>query len=269
VGANPPGGALIHYYQAKRHLFGPLKLEVLDGQGQVLATLAPSKRRGINRVTWNMRGKPPRVPKGAQVAFGATQGPRVLPGVYKVRLTKGDQVLEMPLEIGLDRRATYTVADRQAQLQAVLRLAALFEQMSQVTDRLVGLQKAALARTSELPALQAFADRLEGLRKQIVATTEGGAITGEERLREWTENVYSALVNYEGRPAPYYLERITVLEGELARIKAQLAQLEAELPELNRQLKTPLTAEPVPSEAAERALADFLGIEPPQEASTR
>lgn len=269
VGANPPAGALIHYYQARRHLFGPLKLEVLDGQGQVLATLAPSKRRGLNRVTWNMRGKPPRVPKGAQVAFGATQGPRVLPGTYTVRLTKGDKVMELPLEISLDRRATYTLADRQAQLQAVLRVATLFEGMSQVTDRLVGLQKAALARTAELPALQDYAARLEALRKQIVATTEGGAITGEERLREWTENVYSALVNYEGQPAPYYLERIVVLEGELAKVQAQLAKLEAELPELNRQLKTPLTAEPVPSEAAERALAEFLGVEPPQEGSAR
>ena len=37
VGQNPPAGAVITYYQRARHLFGPLKLEVLDGAGRGLA----------------------------------------------------------------------------------------------------------------------------------------------------------------------------------------------------------------------------------------
>ena len=36
VGRNPPGGAVITYYQTTRHLFGPLKLEVLDADGKVI-----------------------------------------------------------------------------------------------------------------------------------------------------------------------------------------------------------------------------------------
>ena len=34
VGENPAGGAVITYYQRTRHLFGPIKLEVLDAAGK-------------------------------------------------------------------------------------------------------------------------------------------------------------------------------------------------------------------------------------------
>ena len=73
--------------------------------------LPASKRRGLNRVVWSMRDKPPRVPPAAQLAFAGTQGPRVLPGTYTVRMTKGGEVYEAKFEVGLDRRATYTLAD--------------------------------------------------------------------------------------------------------------------------------------------------------------
>src|SRR5437660_1582640 len=87
VGDNPPDAAVINYYQRGRHLFGKLKLEVLDSLGRVIDELPASKRPGLNRVTWTMREKPPRVPPAAQIAFAGTRGPRLVPGVYTVRLT--------------------------------------------------------------------------------------------------------------------------------------------------------------------------------------
>ena len=63
VGENPPGGAVISYYLRTRHIYGPIKLEVLDAKGQLIDTITPSKHEGINRVVWNMRVKPPRVPR--------------------------------------------------------------------------------------------------------------------------------------------------------------------------------------------------------------
>src|SRR6202030_4255289 len=61
VGDNPPDAAVINYYQRERHLFGKLKIEVLDSTGRVLDEIPASKRPGLNRVTWSMREKPPRV----------------------------------------------------------------------------------------------------------------------------------------------------------------------------------------------------------------
>jgi hypothetical protein len=79
VGDNPPDAAVITYYQRSRHLFGKLKLEVLDSSGRVIDELPASKRPGLNRVTWTMREKPPRVPPAAQIAFAGTRGPRLVP----------------------------------------------------------------------------------------------------------------------------------------------------------------------------------------------
>src|SRR6266487_265651 len=62
VGDNPPDAAVINYYQRERHLFGKMKLEILDSSGRVIDELPASKRPGLNRVTWTMRAKPPRVP---------------------------------------------------------------------------------------------------------------------------------------------------------------------------------------------------------------
>ena len=66
VGDNPPQAAVITYYQRSRHLFGKLKIEVLDASGRVVDEVPASKRPGLNRVIWSMHEKPPRVPPAAQ-----------------------------------------------------------------------------------------------------------------------------------------------------------------------------------------------------------
>ncbi len=100
TGDNPPDAAVITYYQRSRHLFGKLKIEVLDASGRVVDQLPASKRPGLNRVMWSMREKPPRVPPAAQIAFAGIRGPRVLPGTYTVRMTKGGKVTETKLDCG-------------------------------------------------------------------------------------------------------------------------------------------------------------------------
>src|SRR2546428_5718344 len=92
-----------------------------------------------------MQVKPPRVPRAATVAFGGSQGPRVVPGTYTVRLTKGARVYETKLEIGLDRRAPWNVADRRQHFDAAMKAHALFGDMSELVDR-IDTASAALAR---------------------------------------------------------------------------------------------------------------------------
>jgi hypothetical protein len=219
-------GAAITYYLRSRHLYGPIKLEVLDAAGKLVDTITPSKRRGINRVDWNMRVKPPKVPRAAQVAFGSSSGPRVPPGTYTLRLTRGAEVVDAKLTIGLDRRAPYSVADRKAQFDAVMKAHALFGDMTKLAARIDGAREAVRDRLKGLPdgdaltgKLRALLDKIEAAKKQIVATTEGGAITGEERIREHLDELYGALDRWEGRPAKYKLERIDVLRRELGDVE--------------------------------------------------
>jgi photosystem II stability/assembly factor-like uncharacterized protein len=245
VGENPPDGAVLTYYQRTRHLFGPLKLEILDPSGRVVDELPASKRRGLNRVEWSMREKPPRVPPAVQLAFAGTQGPRVLPGTYTARMTKGGQVYEHKFDVGLDLRASFTVEQRKQQYDAAMRVHQLFGEETAVLDRIQQLRAgvaAAGANAAVDPAtktkLAAFEAKLDDVRKRIVATKEGGAITGEERLREHTDLLYGAIMSYEGAPGAYQVERIGVLETELADIEQQFEGLiAADLPAVNKALQ--------------------------------
>ena len=140
VGDNPPDAAVITYYQRSRHLFGKLKIEVLDCPGRVVDTLPASKRPGLNRVIWSMREKPPRVPPAVQLAGAGTPGPRLLPGTYTVRMTKAGKVSETKLTVGLDRRVKFNEADRKAQFDAAMKVHALFGDESALMDRILFLR---------------------------------------------------------------------------------------------------------------------------------
>ncbi|MEO7723066.1 MAG: sialidase, partial [Chthoniobacterales bacterium] len=246
VGENPPDAAVITYYQKSRHLFGKLKIEVLDAAGKVVDSLPASKRPGLNRVMWSMHEKPPRVPPAAQVAGAGTTGPRVLPGSYTVRMTKNDKPYETKLTVALDRRSKFSEADRKAQYDAAERVKDLFGDESALMDRIMalrgGLAQSQQALASDEAARKAVADfdaKVDKVRKQIVATTEGGAITGEERLREHTDQLYGAVLSYEGKPADYQIARIDSLRRELDDARISFENLVTnELPKLNEQLKT-------------------------------
>src|SRR5207244_4019958 len=246
VGDNPPDAAVINYYQRERHLFGKLKLEILDSSGRVVDDLPASKRPGPNRVTWTMRMKPPRVPPAAQIAFAGVRGPRLVPGVYTVRLTKAGKASETKLTVGLDRRAKFSAADRKAQFDAAMRVRGLFGDESALMDRILGLRKALAQSGAALPEgdplrknISDFDGKVDAVRKKIVATTEGGAITGEERLREHTDQLYGAILSYEGKQGGYQIAYIDSLKRELDDVTKELEQLLAQdLPPLNDSLKS-------------------------------
>ena len=181
-----------------------------------------------------MHAPAPRVPSAAQIAFASAQGPRFTPGTYTARLTSGATVLTTPVTITLDRRVSFTVADRKTQFEALTRVSDLFGRMSDLVDRINAVRVGADSRAAALPAgdalkasLADLSAKADALRKQIVATKEGGAITGEERLREFTDQLYGAINSWEGPPTAYQLNRIGVLERSLAEVSAQFDALAA------------------------------------------
>ena len=227
VGPNPPGDAVITYYQKKRHIFGDLTIEVLDQTGRQVGTVPSSKRRGLNRVTWAMRLPPPKVPSAASVAFGAAFGPRLLPGTYTVKMSKDKDTYTTPLLLVPDPRTKHTPAERQAQFDLAMKLYNLLGTMTFAVERMNGVRLALDDRAGKLPAGDSLATRLgaasaavDELRRKIVATKEGGMITGEERLRENLADLYGNVVFYEGRPSATQVERADAIERELADVVA-------------------------------------------------
>jgi photosystem II stability/assembly factor-like uncharacterized protein len=133
-GENPPAGAII-YYSAGGGTSGEATLEILDHSGQVVRRYSSndqprtprmpppfpnywlpkqeilSAEAGMHRFTWDLRYAPPATGGGGyamtvankQTEPGA-QGPLVVPGAYRVRLTVAGKSYEQPLEVGPDPR---------------------------------------------------------------------------------------------------------------------------------------------------------------------
>ena len=258
VGPSRPNDASITYYQKARHMFGDLKIQISDANGTELTEFTPkSKHKGLNRVPWSMRLPPPIIPPGAQVLFQASEGPRVLPGTYPVKLVKGDQTYNGQVTLVLDPRAKFNLDDRKADYDLSLKLYKMLGHMSYEVAAILAVRDGATDRASKLPKGNALGTRLEtlaskadALRSKIVATKEGGAITGEERIREHVGELYGDVVQYEGRPTNYQVARADSLDHELADVVADFTKLTADLPAINSGLqKAKLAPITVPNEA--------------------
>ncbi len=241
-------GAVVAFWQKKRHLIGEMKLEILGADGKVLRTLPGSKRRGFNRITWDRQLRLPRAATGANFMDGAIfQAPEVLAGSYAYRLTKGKEVLTGTLELKADPTSPYSPADREAKWQTSLALYGLVEDLAFRADQVLNLRDAVRTAASQADGgrkakLSGLADALEAERGRLVSTKEsGGAITGEERLREKLSKLYRDVLGQPGRPSPEQLDRLKTLQAELAEVAKAVESLAArELPALNAGRPAPL-----------------------------
>jgi hypothetical protein len=161
-------------------------------------------------------------------------------------MTKGKETYETKIDVGLDRRVTFTAADRRAQYDAAMRVRSLFGEMSVLVDEINAVRMQADAAGAKLAAgdatkkqLADLSGRADDIRKKIVATKEGGAITGEERLREHTDTLYGAIMSYDGKPSDYQLARIDSINRELGDVKQDFAKLRSgDLAKTNATLKS-------------------------------
>jgi hypothetical protein len=244
IGPDPPDAALITYYQKKRHIFGKMSIQVFDSNGKLVDTLPANSRRGIGRVEWPMNLKPPKVPPAASVAFAASQGPRVVPGAYTVKMVRGDQTYTEPLTVLVDPRAKYGQAERQENFDATMKVYNLLNDMSYDVAEINGVRDQLKDRAAKAAGddalhkqLASLAGKSDEIRKKIVATKEGGAITGEERVREKTTQLYGDITNYEGRPADYQEARIGSLTRELSDVMEEFSKsITSQLEEVNKAL---------------------------------
>ncbi len=246
VGGNPPPGAQIVYYLKKRHLFGDLKVEVYDEQDRLVSRLPGARRRGLNRVNWFMREKPPKVPPAASLVpqMYSMLGPLVPEGTYKVKLIKGGKTYEGNIEAVMDPRADYTHGGRALQDKTVMQLYRMVERLTYTVDALLDVKKQGEDRAGKLDegsdvhaSLKSFVGELEAFRKTLVATRKGGFLAGEEQLREKVVGLYGAVNGYEGAPTDSQVRYANVLEGRLEQAEARLDTWLSSLGVLNAKLE--------------------------------
>ena len=138
-GENPPAGALIYYYlRHELQPVGDVSLDIMDGSGKLVRRYSssdqPSAPRvpppfpnywlpkpeilsaepGMHRFVWDLRYAPPRGGGGYAMAVAnlktesLPQGPLVVPGSYRVRLTVSGKSYEQPLQVAPDPRVKAT-----------------------------------------------------------------------------------------------------------------------------------------------------------------
>jgi len=248
VGSNSPEVAFITYYMKERHTFGDFKIQVFDSDNQLVTTLVAGTRRGINRVAWPMRMKPPKVPTGTSVEFGSLTGPLVPEGTYTAKLTKGDETFTAEVKLVGDPASPHSAGDRKLQQQTVMKLYRMLERLAYVNAAAVEMRDQAADRLKKLKAGDALFKSLEGVReklttleKTLVPTRDPGTMpqmTGEVRLREQIGEVYGEVIRYGGRPTQSQMDRATVLEQDVAKADQSFVETSANLDKLNESLKT-------------------------------
>jgi photosystem II stability/assembly factor-like uncharacterized protein len=128
LGPNPPYGSPVTYYL--RDKIPSIKLEVLDGAGKVIRTIAKAPAEaGVNRIYWDLRYDGPRTRKDSAADDdenefrGPPRGPQAIPGRYTVRLTAGSTTVQKPIEVKADPTWTaVTATDLKAEFEYGLKL---------------------------------------------------------------------------------------------------------------------------------------------------
>ncbi len=243
TGSNPPGAVYITYYLSKRHLFGDMYIEIFDEEGELIKKMPAGKRKGINRVAWNMRRDPPKVPSSVQLLGGALVGPTYPPGDYTIKITKGDNTYDGAITIAWESESRHTIADRNLRQETLEKSYDLLEDLAYIDRQLIDIRDKAtsIAGKTDNKSLKkdllVTVDEMNSIRDEILATREG-RITGQVRLRERLGDIYSGVMSYRGRPTDSQMERLRNLEREVEEYSGKLDRYkQKELASLNKMLE--------------------------------
>jgi photosystem II stability/assembly factor-like uncharacterized protein len=247
IGNNVETDAVITYYLRERAETGDVKIEIYDPDGKnLLKTIPGTKRKGINRITWNMQLPPPKVATGVRLEFGGFFGPIVPEGKYIVKLIKGDKSFNGSLVIKSDPSSPYSESERELQRKTFMRmydmqqeLAYLVTKMNKVMDATNKLVGNGITGADIEASIKSMNTRLDSLRKTLVATKESKGITGEEQLREKMGGLYGSVGFYPGKPTESQLERVDGLDFELKNAEKKADEiLKSDLGKINAGLGT-------------------------------
>jgi len=246
-GSNPPEVAYITYYQKERHTFGDFKIQIYDSDNHLITTLSGGVRRGINRVPWPMRLKPPKVPTASSIEFGSLQGPMLPEGTYTAKLLKGDEMYMEEVKLVGDPALPHSAEDRKLQQTTVMKLYRMTERLGYIKAAIVDARDQAADRAKKLkPAdplikqIDSLKAKLDELEKAIVPTGEPGAmpqITGEIRLREEIGEVYGDVSRYGGRPTQSQIEQTEALGQRVENANRSFEEVMSGFAKINDALK--------------------------------
>ena len=240
-GQVPREAAQIVYYQKKRHVFGEMYLEVFDKDSTMIQKLPAGIRKGINIAYWNIRMKPPKVPKSPQIEGSSMFGPNYPAGEYTIRLHKGNHLYYSKIRLLFDPASRHSVKDQEIRQEAVMKAYHMLETLAYLDRQAIDIRDAAKARSggvSKSISKQLYKAEaiLDSLHLKMVVVKEG-KVVGEERLREKIGFLYGSILSYKGKPTDTQLNGLIDLSKEIDKISMTISDFKTnELPGLNKAL---------------------------------
>ena len=165
--------AVIDYYLGQGA--DQVKVEILDGKGNLIRAFDRAAKPGMNRFVWDLRHRGSTVFPGI-VFRGASPGvgPVAPPGNYQVRVVANGQTLAKPLVIRRDPRlANVTDADLQEQFALAIQIRDKTSQAHEAVIRIRGIKDQLQKREASLKdaglatAAEALKTRLSGIEEEI------------------------------------------------------------------------------------------------------
>ena len=228
TGSNSSEEAVITYYLKDRVSTGEVKAEIYDNNNQLIVSFPATKRKGINKIRWDMRMKPPKaVTGGAKMDGTGFAKPLVKPGDYKVVILAGKFRAEGSLKLVADPNSPHSAEDRERYYYYVQQIYQTINRLAEVNDALRNTQDSLRKELEKSPkkTIQKVWDSLETIRKTFVSTREGTGITGEEQLADKLAEIFWGVSGYEGHPTNAQVERIKGLQSEIKTAEDKIRAL--------------------------------------------
>jgi hypothetical protein len=231
-GPNPPYGALITYYlKTKPDDKTTFKIQILDESGKLVQELdKPTKEKGLNRVTWNLRyggAEVRRPPTEEETAFaGPPRGPQVLPGSYTVKLIVGDRTFVQPVEVRLDPTINVPLADLQAQLDLQMKLRDMqsaansaLRFLDSIEEQLKHTQTTAknLIKEPDKEMMEALEDHIKqvgAVEDRLVRRSEGLGFPGKSQVVNKIGDIFFGVDATNAAPTPYQRQYFQEIQPE-------------------------------------------------------
>jgi hypothetical protein len=197
---NKPYGAIVSYYlSAAAAQESGIKLEILDPSGRIIRTLQWTGNPGVNRIVWGLREDPVACFEEVQEEMWfnpRVDGPRVLPGEFKVRFSVLKQTFEQAFEVRLDPRIKISKKEIAAYDLAVRKLARMQLSVNEAMARIQWIER-----------------QLSELEKSQV----------EEHIKKKAEEIRKALADLrvELCPNPRFPETLS-LESRISSLRQQV-----------------------------------------------
>ncbi|MCP5052847.1 MAG: hypothetical protein GY940_37105 [bacterium] len=159
-----------------------LKIEVLDKDGKLVQELQSKPKKGLNRISWNLKHKaferPGRSGRGG--FFSRNAGLFVMPGTYTVRFTYKKQVTQKNVTVKKDPRLDFKLEDAQKNYRMAMEVDHWYKALIKVYKRLSDAKDI-------LETVRKFKDNLDKDTKKDILKK---ATELEKKLKEFSGKLF-------------------------------------------------------------------------------